>query len=356
MELNYDLVNIENMGISSNQTLTLDILEGLSSQPKFIPSKYHYDEKGSLLFQQIMNLKEYYLTGCELENLKIFKNEVAKIVSDRPFRLIELGVGDGIKTKILLHHFLNLNLQFEYIPIDCCQEVVSDVITSLNKEFSDSNLKVLGITADYFHALSWLKKQTSMRNVVLFLGSNIGNFTLKEVQHFLHHIWNALKDGDYLLIGFDLKKDIATVENAYNDDLGITAEFNLNLLDRFNTELGSNFNRNKFKYHSFYNPKDGRVESWLMSTEDQTIHFPALQKDFHFDAWEGIHVENSYKYDLKNIEELARSTGFSIKHKFVDKKGYFAEVVWEVNKTPEQTQKKESIADEISIASLLSQN
>lgn len=356
MNLNNDFIDFENMGISSDQTLAMDILEGLSATPKYIPAKYHYDDRGSRLFQKITNLKEYYPTRCELENLKHFKDDLADLISDKPFRLIELGVGDGHKTKILLQHFLDLQLQFEYIPIDCCQEVITGVTQSLNQEFKETGLKVFGMTADYFSALKWLSSQTATRNVVLFLGSNIGNFTPEETKHFLHHIWNSLKEGDYILFGFDLKKDIATVQNAYNDKLGITEEFNLNLLERLNTSLGSNFNRNKFQYHSFYNPKESRIESWLMSTAEQTISIPGLQKSFHFDAWEGIHVENSYKYNLKEIETLAHATGFAIKDSYIDNKAYFAEVVWEVKKMPQQTSSSQMEAHEQFITSTISED
>lgn len=335
MKANYEIINFENLGVHANHSLPCDILEGLSSNPKFIRAKYHYDENGSKLFQQITQLREYYPTRCELENLKHFKNEFAQIISDKPFKLIELGVGDAHKTKILLQHFTDIKLPFEYIPVDCCEQIITNLMHSLKSDFNHTSLNAMGIVADYFHALNWLKTQNSTRNVVLFLGSNIGNFTPKETRNFLYHLWSSLKDGDFLLIGFDLKKDIDMLENAYDDKTGVTKAFNLNLLNRINVELGADFNPNKFKYHSFYNPNKNCVESWLMSTEEQMIKIDALQKEFYFDAWEGIHVENSYKYNLKEIENLALSTGFMTRKILTDNKGYFAEAIWEVTKAME---------------------
>lgn len=322
------------MSISAYRTFALDVLEGLSSNPKYLPAKYHYDEKGSQLFQKITELKEYYLTRYDLSILDNFKQDLVELVARKPFRMVELGVGDARKTNVLLKHFLNSGLSFEYVPVDCCQYMLSSVVTKLSQTYANSNLNVLGITADYFNALSWLGTETSKRNLVLFLGSSIGNFGPIEVKQFLYHMWSVLKNGDYLLMGFDLKKDVSVVEAAYNDIEGVTSEFNFNLLDRMNEELGANFNRKKFKFHSYYNPREGRIESWLLSKEPQTVSILELQKDVDFEAWEGIHVENSYKFSLKDIKDLAESTGFVLKNQFIDNQGYFAETLWEVKKIP----------------------
>ena len=181
-------------------------------------------------------------------------------------------------------------------------------------------------------ALTWLQEAEPARNIVFFLGSSIGNFDKNEVQHFLHHVWTVLNDGDYIFIGFDLKKDIQVLQRAYADSQGITAEFNLNLLDRVNRELGGNFDRSKFHFQSFYNPSEGRVESWLISTVEQAVTINELQKVFHFEAWEGLHVENSYKYGVKDIEELARANDFIVEREFLDSKEYFAGAIWKIKK------------------------
>jgi L-histidine N-alpha-methyltransferase len=260
------------------------------------------------------------------------KQDIYQIATRAPFRLIELGVGDARKTKVLLNHFLEQGLQFEYVIVDFCQERIEQTVASLQKEYNRPGLTVLGIVADYSTALVRLKGENNLRNIVLFLGSSIGNFEFRQMRDFLQEMWNAINDGDCVLIGFDLKKDIHILQSAYNDKAGITREFNLNLLDRLNRDLEADFDRNKFLHHSFYNPAHGRMESWVISNQKQTITFAKLQKAFEFDTWEGIHVENSYKYDLKEIGKLAETVGFSLDGKFIDSKGYFADVIWEVKK------------------------
>lgn len=332
MARSYKIINLEEKGRFSNHTFAIDVLEGLSKKPKFIPSKYLYDAKGSNLFEKIMELDEYYLTNSELEILKKCKKDLRHLASDGPFRILELGVGDAKKTKILLHHLLDQGLEFEYVPVDFCQEMIEQVVASLKREFKHLPLSVLGIVGEYYSALSWLSKENPKRSILLFLGSSIGNFERQELHHFLHYMWNALKDGDYVFIGFDLKKDIGMLEKAYNDSAGVTREFNLNLLDRINRELEANFDRDQFVHHGFYNPSEGRMESWLISKKAQTVTIGQLQKAFDFQAWEGIRVENSHKYNIKEIEELAEAMGFENDEELIDSQGYFAEAIWLVKK------------------------
>lgn len=332
MQTTYRILNLEESGFCPSGRFDLDVLDGLTSKPKELPSKYLYDAIGSHLFENIMKLEEYYPTGCELEILTRCKRDLQQMTGKSPFRLVELGVGDAKKTRILLRHLVDEGHEFEYVPIDCCQEMVEEVVSTLQKEFRFSPLSVLGIIADYTTALQWLSKENGVRNIVLFLGSSIGNFDPKQAQQFLHQIWNALSDGDSVFIGFDLKKDIAMLERAYDDSRGITREFNLNLLDRMNRELDADFNRDQFFHHSYYNPCEGRMESWLVSKITQTVTIGRLQKSFDFQPWEGIHVENSYKYSIKDIEELADAMGFVICDELLDSKGYFVDAIWQVKK------------------------
>jgi L-histidine Nalpha-methyltransferase len=333
MHANYQIFEVEKSESNNTDSFSLDVLEHFSNYPKRLPFKYHYDARGSRLFDQITELKEYYLTRCEQEILQQFKREMTQTMAPSSFfRLYELGAGNGQKTKELLRYFLEMGLTFEYAPIDCSQAAINQLVTSLREEFGDS-LQVKGIIGEYFEALALLQDEKNhVKNIVLFLGSSIGNFDLEEAEHFLHHLWAVLKEGDDVFIGFDLKKDIAILEEAYNDSMGITREFNLNILDRINRELGGNFDRNKFIFHSFYNPAKGRVESWLISIESQMITIANLQKTFVLDAWEGIHVENSYKYNFKDIEELAKKTDFVIEKEFLDSKKYFAGTIWRIKK------------------------
>jgi len=213
--------------------------------------------------------------------------------------------------------------------------MVQEVVRTLKNEFQETRLRITGIIAEYSLALSWLNKENSVQNVqniVLFLGANIGNFDKKEIEHFLHHVWNTMNDGDTFFTGFDLKKDIRILERAYDDAKGVTREFNLNLLDRINRELDANFDRNQFVHHSFYNPSEGRMESWLLSQCAQKVMIGKLQKEFHFELCEGIHTENSYKYNIKEIELLANDMGFAVFAELLDSNGYFVDAIWQVKK------------------------
>lgn len=333
MQGSFKILNEEEHSLSQTATFALDVLNGLSGKPKTIPSKYLYDEIGSKLFEEITKLKEYYPTQCETEILQKRKKDIFQFTSEEPFRLVELGSGDAHKTKVLLKYFLEKGLTFEYVLVDCCKEMVQQTIKDLKKEFKDFPLNVIGLPVDYSSALAWLKGQNNLRTMTLFLGSSIGNFELQQTEKFLNEMWDALNDGDCVFIGFDLKKNIETLNSAYNDKTGVTREFNLNLLDRMNRELEANFDRKAFIHHSFYNPAQGRMESWIVSSTFQTVTIGKLQKSFDFEPWEGIHVENSYKFSLKEIEHLAEKTGFVIDKELLDSKGYFTDAILQVKKS-----------------------
>jgi uncharacterized SAM-dependent methyltransferase len=164
---------------------------------------------------------------------------------------------------------------------------------------------------------------------VLFLGSSIGNFGHRQARRFLRGLRRSLKAGDFALIGFDLKKDLGTLQRAYDDAAGVTREFNLNLLDRINRELGGRFDRRRFDHHAAYNLRLGCMESWLVSRERQRVRVSGLERAFEFLAWEGIRVERSYKYDLEQIESLADAGGFRVCRHFFDSRRQFVDSLWE---------------------------
>jgi L-histidine Nalpha-methyltransferase len=328
MEATYEILNTAAVSPLVN-AFARDVLEGLSRSPKCIPSVHFYDAVGSRLFQQITELPEYYLTRCEQEILDTHGPQIVARVYPRPFRLVELGVGDGRKTETLLHHFLQAGLEFEYVPVDICRQTIAELSSALRRKFRDRPLLVRGMVAEYFDALRSLGRQNATRNFVLFLGSNIGNFTHPEARRFIGGVRQSLHAGDYALIGFDLKKDVETLCRAYNDSDGITRQFNLNLLDRINRELGGRFDRRLFMHYGDYNVRQGCMESWLISTEDQAVPIAALNRTFDFHAWEAVHVECSYKYDLAQIENLAASNGFSIRQHFFDGRRQFVDSLWQ---------------------------
>ncbi|MCD4664901.1 MAG: L-histidine N(alpha)-methyltransferase, partial [Bacteroidales bacterium] len=278
------------------QVLTLtdfakDTLEGLSASPKYLSSKYFYDEQGSKIFQDIMHMPEYYLTDCELE---IFKTQKQNILNEfigqgTHFELVELGAGDGLKTKILLSHFLSQKASFKYTPIDISEEAVKNLVTNLKNEIP--GLHVNGRIGDYFDLIKDFNVNGQTKKIILFLGSNIGNYNKQKSLGFLNQLKMVLNPQDQLFIGFDLKKDPGVILKAYNDPHGFTAAFNLNLLYRINRELDANFDLQNFKHHEVYDPQSGTAKSFLISRKNQEVNILSLNKTFSFEKWEPIFME-----------------------------------------------------------------
>ncbi len=303
-----------------------DVARGLSASPKHLPSKYFYDAEGDRLFQEIMRMPEYYLTDCEYEILESAKGELLNILGN-PFELVELGAGDGLKTKVLLEYFLAREAHFQYLPVDISGNVLELLEQDLKAQFP--SLQVNSLQGDYFQVLGDLSARDKTRKLVLYLGSTIGNLGPERELEFLQCVNQYMNPGDLLLTGFDLKKDPEVILKAYNDPAGITAAFNLNLLDRINRELDGDFRRDQFCHWETYNPATGETRSYLVSTADQDVFIGALDRRFSFQAWEAIGVELSQKYDLPHIESLARRSHFRVKKHFFDGRRYFVDSLWE---------------------------
>jgi len=312
------------------EQFAIDVLKGFSTKQKYLSSKYFYDDEGSRLFSEIMNSEDYYLTGCEIDVFQRSKASLAKMLKGSKFDLVELGAGDGRKTKILIEEFRKHNLEFDYIPIDISEGALKTLEALMKDEFEGFDPK--GIVGDYADALSWLSAQDSNPKVVLFLGSTIGNFDRSGALVFLRVLWRQLNAGDKILIGFDLKKDLTVLNRAYNDSRGVTKQFNLNILTRMNNELGANFDLNKFMHFGSYNPLIGAMESYLISTEKQSIYIEELEKTFTFKAFEPILLEYSNKYLIEDVEFYAKETGFTVLENFFDSKKYYLNSFWEVIK------------------------
>jgi L-histidine Nalpha-methyltransferase len=316
------------------QTLTLtsfaqDVEKGLSSPVKYLSSSYFYDEMGSTIFQQIMDLPEYYLSRCEAEILSTHCNGFLKAFQTKAgFDLIELGVGDGSKTAILLDHFLKQSVDFTYAAIDISASALEGLETALSKQFPTLQTKM--IANDYFLGLETLQLQSKRRKIVLFMGSTIGNFTNSAAIRFLKQLRQYMNPNDLLCLGYDLKKDPNTILAAYNDNQLVTAEFNYNLLRRMNQELGANFSVENFIHAPIYHPQKGCAESYLLSIKKQSVYIKALDKTFSFDEWEAIHTEVSYKYSVQEMEKLTFAAGFSPKTNFFDAKKYFCNAIFKV--------------------------
>ncbi|SDX82360.1 L-histidine N(alpha)-methyltransferase [Flavobacterium degerlachei] len=309
------------------ETFKNDVEKGLNTTPKILPSKYFYDKKGDALFVEIMNLPEYYLTRCELD---IFQNKTQQLIDKlqlRPnsyFELIELGAGDGLKTKELLRLLDSQNFKFDYLPIDISINSLKLLEQDLKKELP--NVSVQTQQGDYFEVLASLK-MSSAPKIVLFLGSNIGNMTDEQAAQFIYNLGANLQAGDQLLLGVDLIKPKELVLAAYDDSKGITAQFNLNLLERINEELGGNFDLNYFKHQPEYNEEEGIAKSFIVSTIQQKVTIKAVGKTFEFAAAEKIHTEVSRKYNDGLIEKIIANTDFKITDKIMDSKNYFADYI-----------------------------
>jgi len=314
----------------SQKEFAIDVLIGLSHSPKRLPCKYIYDERGSLLFERIIACPEYYLTDCEVEILRTYKEEILSKVGGGKINLVELGAGSGEKTKILLQEMIAGNIDVTFIPIDISSSAIRDSTDSLKEQIP--GIKIKGLVSEYFKGIRWLSNLDRCTNVILFLGSNIGNFEPAEADVFLSSLWNACNDGDYLFIGFDLKKDIRLLLNAYNDSGGVTAEFNLNLLRRINNELGGDFNLEEFQYYSTFDAISGAIKSYLISQRKQNVVIDEINRLFFFKSWESIHTESSYKFLVDDIVKLASRNGFEIIEHFFDSKNYFVDSLWQVKK------------------------
>ena len=307
--------------------LAQHVAEGLHRTPKSLSSMYFYDDVGSQMFQQIMGLPEYYPTRAEFAIFREHGAAIAAALSPEAgaeFALVELGAGDGAKTKLLLHELLRAGTAFTYAPVDISAGAMTGLVEALERELPA--LVVAPVVENYATALTQLSTRPGNK-AVLFLGSNIGNFGPAERLDFLRQLAAPLAPADRLLIGFDLQKDPRRIRAAYDDAQGVTAAFNLNLLTRLNRELGADFDLAHWQHYTDYNPLNGAVRSYLVSARAQQVRVAALDETFAFAAWEVIHTENSYKFTLPQIEALAAEAGLRVVTSFTDAATDFADVV-----------------------------
>ena len=319
---------METLIVPENE-IARDVLNGLTATPKYLLPKYFYDDKGSLIFTEITGMPEYYLTRCEREILTTQKEALTKeFIKGNPkhIELVELGSGDGQKTKVLLKHMILRDVSFSYMPVDISSDTNERLVAELAGEMP--RLAVTALTGDYFEVMKSLNGHPGIRRIVLFLGANIGNYSSEERDLLLEQFSSFLKKGDKVLMGFDLKKSPGVILKAYNDPHGHTRSFNINLLLRLNRELGADFDPDYFEHHATYDPITGAAKSYLVSTITQSIYFKKLKLTFHFRQWEPIFMEASYKFDLATISKLARDFGFEVEDNFFDRKKYFVDSLW----------------------------
>ncbi|MFC1979683.1 L-histidine N(alpha)-methyltransferase [Chloroflexota bacterium] len=294
-----------------------EVLSGLSKLQKELPSKYFYDERGSCLFERICTLDEYYIPRTEIAIMETNIDEMVELLGPNVL-LVEYGSGNSAKTRILLDHMQELAA---YAPIDICRKQLQRVAKEISSDYCEFD--VLPICADYTNSIELpVLKQPCSRTVVYFPGSTVGNFEPAHARHFLKHIAGVCGPGGGLLIGVDLKKDSSILHRAYNDPQGITAAFNLNLLERINRELNCNFQLEWFEHYAFYNPLEGRVEMHLVSLKDQLIQLDSVA--IPFAKGESIRTESSYKFNLDEFQQLAAAAGFEVEHVWTDEKQWFS--------------------------------
>jgi dimethylhistidine N-methyltransferase len=301
--------------------LAEDVRNGLTALPKRFLPKYFYDELGSQLFEAICLLPEYYLTRAENEILQRYADEISAAVAGYK-TLIEMGSGSASKTRLVIEALLREQADLLFMPVDISATALESSSRILLQSYP--RLRIEAYAADYFAGLAELGKSDRGRTLALFLGSNISNFDPEDAIRFLQAMRSVLHQGDALLLGADLKKDRRVLEAAYNDALGVTSAFNLNVLARINRELGGNFDLRAFKHHAFYNSDGGRIEIYIRSLVGQRVRIESLDLEVDFAAGELIHTENSYKYDQEGIEKLASTTGFKRTRTWLDAEERFS--------------------------------
>jgi dimethylhistidine N-methyltransferase len=306
-----------------------EVRGGLARRPKSISSAWFYDDRGSRLFERITEQPEYYLTRSEREILEQHAEDVVRALGGRACQLVEIGAGDGRKTEVLLARLVATGLLREFVPVDICRRSVAELTAKLRHKLDGRPLCIRGIVAEYFDAFPLIRREADAVKLVLFLGSSIGNYGHTSAKRLLRRLRQCLSPGDLLLVGFDLKKDLSVLQRAYDDAAGVTREFNFNLLDRINRELGGRFDPADFVHHPIYNVRLGCMESWLVSRRRQRVPIESLRQAISLEAWEGIRVERSYKYDLDQIEAFAASSGWEVRGHFFDRRRYFVDSLWE---------------------------
>jgi L-histidine Nalpha-methyltransferase len=298
-----------------------DVRKGLTANPKHLPCCYFYDGEGSFLFEEICALPEYYLTRAEREILEARADELIARFPVCPM-LVELGSGSAAKTRLLIETCVRRHGQLRYVPIDICRVMLEESSLQLLEDYP--GLEILAIAAEYRDGLAHLSSLGTTPKLILWLGSNIGNFHRSEAVRFLQQVRATMATGDALLVGVDLRKGRHVLEPAYDDSRGITADFNLNLLARINRELGGHFDLDAFQHRAIYNEDLGRIEMYLVSTKDQQVRVDQLNLQVSLSAGEAIHTEDSYKYSFAEIESLAAATSFQITSQWLDHQHRFS--------------------------------
>jgi dimethylhistidine N-methyltransferase len=295
-------IRVERPAESGAHEFAADVLKGLSAPRKRLPCQYFYDARGSELFEEITRLEEYYPTRTETAILREHAGDMVR-PAGRGAVLVEFGSGSSRKTEIVL---AALDAPRAYLPIDVSHAALEEAWARLETHFP--GLEILPVHGSFCDRLTLPSRVAGHHRLGFFPGSTIGNFDPPDAGRLLTHFARLLGPGSRLIVGVDLDKDTTRLEAAYDDAKGVTAAFNLNLLERINRELGANFDLARWQHRALYDRKLTRIEMHLVSRNDQTVRL--LGRAFRFAAGETIHTENSYKYSVDQFRALARGTGW----------------------------------------------
>ncbi len=284
-----------------------DVTNGMMRAPRSLPAKYFYDEKGSWLFDQICDSPEYYPTRSENALLAQVADDI--VAEQQPHCIVELGSGTSRKTRHLFDACINAGFFPAYVPIDVCDEILIASKIALEEEYEW--LKVKPIVGDFTSGLGNLPRHFEC-NLVAFLGGTIGNFSKADGSRFLSELRSTMTENDVLLLGADRIKPPGILHAAYNDDAGITAAFNLNVLEVLNRELEATFDLDGFEHYAYFNPTKSQIEMHLVSMRDQHITLGSLQKEIDFNEGDHILTEISRKFTRLELEKTLINAGFEV--------------------------------------------
>ncbi|WP_337884071.1 L-histidine N(alpha)-methyltransferase [Fischerella thermalis] len=297
-----------------------DVVKGLTQTPKTLPPRYFYDDRGSDLFEQICELPEYYLTRTETKILQSCASEIAAITG--ACEIVELGSGSSTKTRILLDAYQQQGLPLHYLPIDVSAGMLESSALSLLADYP--SLQVYALAGTYELALSQIEPSQLPSRMICFIGSTLGNLNPQECDVFLSQVKAALQTGEYFLLGIDLQKPKHILEAAYNDNQGVTAAFNLNMLEHLNWRFQGNFDTTQFEHWAFYNETEHQIEMHLKSKRSQVVELRTLKLNVHFEPGETIRTEISRKFSLNSIQQELKAKNLVPQKVWTDENQLFA--------------------------------
>lgn len=304
------------------------VVHGLSANPKRLPSDFLLDEAGIRLLNEIRNMPEFYAAPCELRILKTHALEIAELLYKPGMQIIEKGAGDTAAIYYLLKAFWEKNHNIKFSPVDKSEALLNISRKSLQKHLPELN--VSPVHGDFFTLLENWDEAGPSPKLILLPASGIGNVGYQDALCMLKQLHRVLNHGDNLVLGIDLKKAPSVILPAHSDPAGITARYNLNLLERINHDLGGHFNTKYFKHYASYEPETGELKNFLISQKEQEVLIEKLNRSFHFEAWENVQTEISKKYSPEEFRQLSTEAGFTWVEAFYDPELFFMEVILRV--------------------------